>query len=503
MKVQSAVQMVMEKDLLKMPKYDAIKHCFKLQNMDLLMELINRKDFMDQDWSDDFSEVLSIYEYLEFVGIVSSQTEAFVPTSLIDKSLEAANNNVDLIIKCLCSPHDEQNKKLSHFLSMLLYTETRADWFFHNSMFDDFYYKLGEDFHRKGFKFPRIKTLLSSNCNYDYFHLLREYNPDLDLYNVMPKELYPYIAFTTDDRSFWSLINSWFGKLANNERELLDYLRYKSIASVNAQWISKDKMRIFLGMVDKDRSLFQALPVLASTYFYDNYMEAFSLLVTYDDVSLKEELLNQEDVSEELTYRLHLLLMIPADKDNKPKREICSIKDIFDIPMEELEDALPPPKKEDPDIIEINNPQALSGGRPFFTYIKALAFIDPDGEFEEFQVTGLHANVMRELYKIKCPNGTETHEFKQYADVARNGTIVFVIMGEQVSIISPCKLTEKQAATQRQKICEANGYFELYAYLFGEGFAQKINSGYMMERGTYLTWVRRLCHIERTNQTYR
>ena len=127
----------------------------------------------------------------------------------------------------------------------------------------------------------------------------------------------------------------------------------------------------------------------------------------------------------------------------------------------------------------------------------------PDGEFEEFQVTGLHANVMRELYKIKCPNGTETHEFKQYADVARNGTIVFVIMGEQVSIISPCKLTEKQAATQRQKICEANGYFELYAYLFGEGFAQKINSGYMMERGTYLTWVRRLCHIERTNQTYR
>ena len=62
--MQSAVQMVMKKDLLKMPKYDAIKYCFNLQNMDLLMKLINRKDFMDQDWSDDFSEVLSIYEYL-------------------------------------------------------------------------------------------------------------------------------------------------------------------------------------------------------------------------------------------------------------------------------------------------------------------------------------------------------------------------------------------------------------------------------------------------------
>ena len=502
MKVQSTVQIVMEKNLLKTPKYDAIKYCFTLQNMDLLMELINRKDFMDQDWSDDFSEVLSIYEYLEFVGIVSSQTEAFVPTSLIDKSLEAANNNVDLIIKCLCSPHDEQSKKVSHFLSMLSYTGNRADWVFYNSMFDGFYYKLGEDFHRKRFELPRIKTFLSRNCNYDYFDLLAEYNPDLDLYNVMPEELYPYIAFTYDDRAFWSLIYRWFGKLANNERELLDYLRYKSFSSVNAQWISKDKMRIFLGMVDKDRSLFQDLQVLASKYFYDNCMEAFSLLVTYD-VSLKEELLNQEDVSEELTYLLHLLLMIPADKDNKPKREICSIKDIFDIPMEELEDALPPPKKEDPDIIEIKNPQSLSSGRPFFTYIKSLAFIDPDGEFEEFHVTVSHANVMRELYKIKCPNGTETHEFKQYADVARNGTIVFVIMGEQVSIISPCKLTEKQAATQRQKIGEANGYFELYAYLFGEGFAQKINSGYMMDRETYLTWVRRLCHIERTNQTYR
>jgi hypothetical protein len=502
MKVQSTVQIVMEKNLLKTPKYDAIKYCFTLQNMDLLMELINRKDFMDQDWSDDFSEVLSIYEYLEFVGIVSSQTEAFVPTSLIDKSLEVANNNVDLIIECICSPHYEQTKKVSHFLSMLFDTLNGSLlYLFSNNMFDGFYYKLGEDFHRKVFKLPWMNSVLSHN--YDYFNSLAKYNPDLDLYNVMPEELYPYIAFTHDDRSFWSFIYRWFGKLANNERELLDYLLNKSTYSGNAQWISRDKMRIFLGMVDKDRSLFQDLPVLASKYFYDNCMEAFSLLVTFDDVNLKEELLNQEDVSEELIYRLHLLLMIPANKDNKPKMAIRSIKDIFDIPMEELEDALPTPKKEDPDIIEIKDPETLSIDRPFFTYIKALAFIDPDGEFEEFRVTGLHADVMRELYKIKCPNGTEAREFMRYADVARNGTIVFVIMGEQVSIISPCKLTEKQAETQRQKICEANGYFELYAYLFGEGFAQKINSGYMMDRLTYLTWVKRLCHIELTNQTYR
>ena len=455
-------------------KYLEIRNLLS-DNIDCLKELIETEWLQDGDWAVNYQNILTTEEYLAFVAIVG-ECDNKVPQSLLNKAVESINNNSDNMFRNV-----ERYKEILSVIS-----RSWRDCFI-NDAFYNLIFKLNNDFFRGFFLLPNIVNLITKTTFLDTLFMEK---PTIDVFEIMPDELLPYIVFL-DPRNNWNIFTIAMKKLligfSRTEKKLINKLYFSCYKEGNKYefWINREQLAAFLMKVKSDKAIVDDLLTISSKYYAGNCCMAFKLLNLYDNYELRNSLANFRNPSVELICKLNILVMLPKIQ------EINSLNDIMDINIDGLMNQIP----DFPRVTEarLTNPDYKMEVEPFFKYGRAIALIEPSGKFEEFPVGQSHAEKMKSIYKDKCPDGLETNEFRQYEDLAKRGTIVFCITEGEVSSFVPHVLTSDQNETLWKKISSTPDGFDIYSCVYGKDFVLPLLDGMVLNKYAFLFLTKRFC----------
>ena len=471
-------------ELLKKPKYETIKYCFDTKNSDLLRLLINCGEFMQQDWSDDFVDVLSYKEYFTFVSIASHFVDIEIPQSLVDKVFNTMSQNQEVTFQLLIEDSD--------FRQFLFDSITSESELVLNDAFVDFIYSFDIDFIKGLFRLPNVGNNLAKS---DFLSNLEIYYRDCNLYELLPHELLPCIAYLDNYHdnmvAFDDTISQWMPGLSLKEKDLLSKLHSK----INSKGfdIKADDLCSFLRQMELTQSIGNEVLAISSKYFKDDYVLGFRLINKYlDRKKLREDLLLNGNITESLVMKLLALSMMPKNEN------INSYADILNMDIDAL---LSEAKNSFEDVVkqetgELRNPNGAYSVKPFFTYNCEVAIIDREGNFDFEKVEEHHKDSAKTMYRKYRPEGKETEEFEQYKEMARNGIIVFCISNTDVLVLVPQILSTVQKETLKEKITAAPDGFNIFANTYAEDFSMELLGGNGMNKDVFLLLVELFCECQ-------
>ncbi len=469
--------------------YEVVKYCLATNNMKLLEDYINStvdNDDIYDSWDDDYSGILTDEEFFDFIICISKLVNVCVPQYLLNKAKDTFNDKTQLVNAYFLNNADFR-KMLAN--SCNPYEDDEL-----NPWFKEFTFELSEDLITKVF---HSKEMKDTTFNPDSIPYLVNRRPGINLYNVLPTEFLPYIVYLSGSDRYLAAthraIDSWFMEDKPNDKELVHNLFSSSLSHNNRPWIDPEQLFIFFKIATQDKSIVSDLNEISSRYFGGQYLKAFKLLFLFNHLGLGDYLLrSNEEISEDFIKKLKALLILDVNNEYV----FSSLDEIIMFDLGDFTKKLPSEAKDY--FPEAHNPLDFTDHN-FFGYSKSLAFIYPNGEFEEIPVIS-HEFTMNNKYKSICPDGVEIEEFKQYEDCAKNGVIVFVVFGKQVTVFLPYDIIHPQGVTLFEKVGNTEDGFEIYANIYGEDFAEDMFSGYSMERDDFLLALSVYCSIQDTKQ---
>ena len=461
--------------------YSIIKYCLSSNNVEYLNDFIHGEYFQNANWDDSFKGILTLEEFFIFVSYVSGFVDIEIPESFVDKTLETMSNNQNETFKLLT-----RNNNIKSFLFSTINSESKN---LINSAFDEFIYSFDLDFIEGLLNLPNIgeefaKGELLSNLIFYY--------RDIDVFNLLPERLHPYIAYLDNypqnKQVFYEAISKWMPNLAPDEIELLCNLHSKVF--INESGIDSDGLCAFLKEVKQNPIIASDLLTISSKYFKNDFMLAYRLITKYrEKQQLRKDLASNTNINDTLIMKLLLIILLQKNE------KINSLEDVYQLDLNKLiiatKEIIKTSSKEK---VYIKDPDGACSSKPFFNYHEEIAIIDKEGVFDFFRVK-YHKDSAKEAYQKYCPEGTAVEEFQQYEEMVKSGLIVFCICESHVSILIPDALSKEQKNTLVEKIKNAPEGFTLFANAYGVDYTYELNDGLGMDKSLFLVLVEVICDV--------